>query len=265
MSGHGSRSREWSVAASDFNFDCLVATPPPTVAGDFDPSSDSLGGLQACARSPTSLGSPLDLPSGFPFLAACLESDDPASAPTQPEASVHPPGLSPPTCDCLQTLISVVDHLENSLDRSEPAAVDSILMCLKHAIPKTEGVLRCSRCLSQAEHASLFVIVCEKLTNLSGALVDCFLHRKQRLRSGSASSDSSACPAVQFGSYSGSSPSEWIRVAHVLVSLHLKSLRTLLDPWTQPALAGLKDKQRTRLLAAELKTQKLCIRLQDMD
>ncbi len=142
----------------------------------------------------------------------------------------------PATCRCLQTVISVLEELENESDLIDSSGLDSVLAFHKEALAQCRVLLRCVACMARLEYPLLLVLVCEKLVNFCEKMVNEHLRRRRGQVEFLAGKNSSGNgnlgmahhqQKLSVGKYGVDLPVEFDCILKVLMALQLKALEGL--------------------------------------
>lgn len=174
--------------------------------------------------------------------------------------NMQTPSHSPTSDQCLQTMVFLLEELENKSSSIESTALDSGLASHKEALNHCNAMLRCAQCTTRSENMMLLAFVCEKLVTLCEKVVGKYkgqphpghdFLRRQGDGMTSKGGSSGCSAAVVFGDYGVDLPLEWDCVIRVLIILQLKSLGNLLARMKMMASSTVRGAQLSVLLAAE--------------
>lgn len=177
----------------------------------------------------------------------------------------------PATCHCLQTLISILEELENESDLIDSSGLDSVLAFHKGALAQCKILLRCVACMAMSEHPLLLVLVCERLVDFCEKMVNEHLRRPQGqvkiLAENNSSEDGNVGSAhhqqkISVGKYGVDLPVEFDCILKVLMALQLKALEGLLIEVRKTVLLSLHGARVSKFLSNEQRLIALAEKLQ---
>ena len=177
----------------------------------------------------------------------------------------------PATCPCLQTVISILEELENESDLIDTSGLDSVLAFHKGALAQCKILLRCVACMARSEYSLLLVLVCEKLVNFCEKMVNEHLRRPRGqvefLAENNSSGDGSVGSAhhpqkLSVGKYGVDLPVEFDCILKVLIALQLKALEGLLIDVRKMVSLSLHGARMSKFLSNEQKLKALAEKLQ---
>lgn len=177
----------------------------------------------------------------------------------------------PATCRCLQTVISVLEELENESDLIDSSGLNSVLAFHKEALAQCRVLLRCVACMARLEYPLLLVLVCEKLVNFCEKMVNEHLRRRRGqvefLAGKNSSGDGNVGTAhhqqkLSVGKYGVDLPVEFDCILKVLVALQLKALEGLLIEVRKAFSLSLHGARVSKFLGNEQRLKALAEKLQ---
>lgn len=161
-------------------------------------------------------------------------------------------------CQCLSTMVMLLEDLETKARHVESAALDSILMSQKEALGRCNTVLNCSSCFLRQEYILLLGMVTEKLASLCESTVAKYLDDEN---GGTAFQEMNARGnpmdgvKVSLGGYEIETPDERVGMVRLLIVMQLQSLRKFVEGVAN-AVASRKE-GKTQVLKVQAAEQRL--------
>ncbi len=264
----------FSAAAAEFQFHMEAEIYPPNFTYNsalIENNRDSLDVLSSeMAHMPTASPSTHFHPSSPDLLQSPLQQKDPSSHqrsvidppparvtdsrdPRQAlhdEDSSHSLSHSQESCQCLQTIVSRLEELENQKNTMNSNTLDSVLATHKEGLKNCNAMLQCAHCSARSENMMLLALICEKLVTLSEKLVSKYLQQakhfqpritssKQNTSKGGRDDLVKAKPQAQisFGEYYLDPGLGWEYVIRILILLELRSLKSFMASMKDAASA----------------------------
>lgn len=166
------------------------------------------------------------------------------------------------SCQCLQTIVLLLEETEYRSNTIDPVILDSALAYHKEAVNRCNTMLRCLLCTARSENMMLLAVVCEKLVGMCERIASKYLqHTWQAHQETSSRGQAEYRQKVFFGNYAINLPEEWEHLIGLLIFLQLKSLGSLLAKMKMVASSELRGSQHTVLLAAERRVRDTAVKL----
>ena len=159
-------------------------------------------------------------------------------------------------CLCLQTVVPLLEELEDRANSVDPQALTSILAWKKEARNHCEAMLRCTCCTARSDYMMLLAVVCDKLVTLCEKVVHRYLSSTGQRLSDQKSGVTSQ-HKLFVGDYEVDTPGEWMYIMRVLIMLQLGSMGTLLGKMKSIASTALRGTQLTVLRAMDQRVAKM--------
>lgn len=182
-----------------------------------------------------------------------------------------PPTAVPGNCQCLSTMVILLEDLENKGRHVGTAALDSILASQKEALGRCNSVLNCSTCFLRAEYILLLGMVTDRLASLCESTVAKYL---DDVNDGTAFREPSAdgkCYSrgnpmddvkVVVGGYEIETPDERIGLVRMMIVMQLQTLRKFIEGVASAVASRREGKtQVLKVQAAEQRLAKLIQRI----
>jgi hypothetical protein len=163
-------------------------------------------------------------------------------------------------CQCLQTMVILLEELENKSRAIDPTALDSAMAYHKEALTQCNDMLHCARCSARSEYMMLLTVVCEKLV----ALCEKALHQylEHIVQSPKRPGENSSRQRIFLGDYEIDLTHEWEYLIKMLIVFQLRSLGRLLGKMKTQASSAIRGSQLQLLLATERRLRKMTVSLQ---
>ncbi|KAL9123065.1 MAG: hypothetical protein Q9187_000392 [Circinaria calcarea] len=176
------------------------------------------------------------------------------------------------SCQCLQTLVLLLEETEYRSNAIDSAILDSALAYHKEALHRCNTMLRCLICTARSENMMLLAVVCEKLVAMCDRIASRFLQHtwqphvcfgsKHGIEERSSRKGDECRRKVFFGNYEIDQREEWEHLIRVLIFLQLKRLGSLMAKIKMVTSLELRGAQHTVLLTAERKIRDTAAKLQ---
>lgn len=170
-------------------------------------------------------------------------------------------------CQCLNTIVIVIEDLEAKSMHVDTTSLDSILMSQKEALDRCNSVLNCSTCYLRREYILLLGMVTEVLASLCESTVTKYLETSNdgtlpREPDADARHYSRGSPMddikVSLGGYEIEIPEERIRMVHVLIAMQLQSSKKFIEGVANAVVLRAEGKTSAiKVQAAEQRVAKL--------
>lgn len=184
--------------------------------------------------------------------------------------SCHAPSI----CQCLQTLVILLEETEHKSINVGSLSIESMLAYQKEARTRCATILQCGCCTTHSSNLMLLAVVCEKLVSLCDKVVSQYgQHAQQSQLRLNPSQDSNAETTKKsmderkrmfFGNYEISSTEEWEYMMRVLILLQLKSLGSLLSNIKRLASSKTRATQHSLLVTSERRCADVAAKLQQL-
>ena len=231
-----------------------VFDPPQSIQSrsDFDMNS-------YLSRSP--LSSVQSYSDGLPS-----PSSTPQARPATPSSSSHPKKESPSAatvenCQCLSTMVILLEDLETKARHVDTTALDSILVSQKEALGRCNSVLNCPCCFLRSKYVFLLGMVTEKLASLCESTVAKYLDDVidgTPIRKISARASPMYEVKVSLGGYEIETADERVSIVRFLIVMQLQSLRKFIEEVANAVASRKEGKtQVVKVQAAEQRLAKL--------
>ena len=166
------------------------------------------------------------------------------------------------SCLCLQTVISLLEKLENEGDLMDSSALDSILAFHKDALAQCGILLRCLSCMARSEYPLILILVCEKLVSFCEKMMNEYLRRSGGQIDCLFGKENERQEKFSFGKYELDLPVELDLFFGVLMNLQLKALEMLLAEVRETVSLSLHGARLSKFLNNERRLEALAEKLQ---
>ena len=168
----------------------------------------------------------------------------------------------PENCQCLSTMVMLLEDLETKARHVNTAALDSILVSQKEALGRCNTVLNCPSCFLRPEYILLLGMVTERLASLCESTVAKYLNDVNDGTSFGEMNGAAGSPMdgvkVSLGGYEIETPDERVGMVRLLIVMQLQSLRKFVEGVANAVASRPEGKmQVVKVQAAEQRLAKL--------
>ena len=215
--------------------------------------------------------------SGSPMSAVQSYSDGLPSPQSTPKARPGTPSnnsfqkkegsstVTPESCQCMSTMVILLEDLETKARHVDTAALDSILVSQKEALGRCNMVLNCSSCFLRPEYIVLLGMVTERLASLCESTVVKYLDNTNDaapFQDTSSRGNPMDDVKVRLGGYEIETPDERVGLVRLLIVMQLQSLRKFIESMAVTVASRREGKtQVLKVQAAEQRLAKLIQRV----
>ncbi|KAK2767555.1 hypothetical protein FQN54_003713 [Arachnomyces sp. PD_36] len=189
---------------------------------------------------------------------------------------------TPPSCQCLEAVVTSLDRFDSSSCSASRAELDSIIAFQKHALASFKAMLSCTQCTLRRENIILLVFMSEKIAVSCDKVVALYIEcdgdggmsstnhhsntshsRPGDCRPGSRedslslSSDTTEWQELFCGDYEINSKTEWNHLVRVLIILQLQAFASFLSDMKRIGGDVLQTEQVAKLLTTEKRVGEL--------
>ena len=176
------------------------------------------------------------------------------------------------TCQCLHSMLRLLDEVEAKTLAINLTNVDEILAYHKHALGNGNGVLSCRACCGRSEYVTLLAIISDKLATLSDKMVAAFVGHvqgqddlKHQNFIGTSGAWRNGKREMRLGEYEVESHKEWTCLITALITLQLKELMTHVRKVRVVAASTRRGVQVQGLKNVERRLRDMLVKMQEVE
>lgn len=250
-----------------------LAVPPSTISDPFSICDDTLDPTDYSPGSPCS-------PVVHDMISNRISGPSSSSVGRESSSGLHQgsgwagreaDAQSDSSCQCLHSMLRLLDEIEAKTMAINPTTVDAILAYHRHALGRGNEVLSCRACCGRSEYMTLLAIISDKLATVSEKIVAAFIyhvHGQDDLKSQTFVDTSgewrTSKREMRLGEYEVETHKEWTCLITAVIILQLEESMTHVRKMRVVAASTRRDVQVQGLKKVERRLKDVFIKMQQI-